>query len=188
MFAPAAYRAWDGAHAGQQPAAFAHAGMYGARTYPPPVALTPLDAPAHAFGEQAGQRAQTLGERLAGGGGLTADAYASPADGLGMGGLCIGEGGHTPGDKYMPVRSQRMKARGQALTEAQRKARHNEHTRSSRLRIDEGLKRLKAALLRADPELRLQKKADIVEEAIKIVERVNGDGGGERVQESPMSP
>lgn len=68
------------------------------------------------------------------------------------------------------IRRARTKPRGVQLTDRERKERHNEHTRSSRLRIDEGLKKLRNALLKVNPALKLTKKADIVEEAFNFVE------------------
>lgn len=69
------------------------------------------------------------------------------------------------------------------MSEKEKKDRHNAHTRSSRLRIDKGLQALKDALLKCNPNLRMNKKADIVEAAVKFVE----DVWPVAVQESSLS-
>ncbi len=63
----------------------------------------------------------------------------------------------------------RSRPRPNTLTEFEKRARHNAHTKSSRLRIDRGLERLKDALKKARPEVKLNKKADIVDAAVKYV-------------------
>jgi hypothetical protein len=69
------------------------------------------------------------------------------------------------------------------MSETQKRARHNEHTRSSRLRIDQGLGKLKRTLKRVRPTLKLTKKADIVDEAVKLICEANAiaveDVGGD---------
>lgn len=63
----------------------------------------------------------------------------------------------------------RSRPRPNTLTEHEKRARHNAHTKSSRLRIDRGLERLKDALKKARPEVKLNKKADIVDAAVNYV-------------------
>lgn len=59
--------------------------------------------------------------------------------------------------------------RAQQMTESQRKKRHNEHTRASRSRIDRGLERLKAVIQKVRPERPVNKKADVLQEAVKLL-------------------
>jgi hypothetical protein len=67
------------------------------------------------------------------------------------------------------ARPKRGKVRVVQLSETEKKARHNAHTRSSRLRIDNGLDRLKSTLRKVRPGLKLSKKADIVDEAVRLI-------------------
>jgi hypothetical protein len=62
-----------------------------------------------------------------------------------------------------------QKPRVLQLSDREKKARHNAHTRSSRLRIDNGLERLKDTLRKVRPGLKLNKKADIVDEAVRLI-------------------
>lgn len=71
--------------------------------------------------------------------------------------------------KLAPRVKRSSKARVAQLTLTEKKARHNQHTRSSRLRIDNGLDRLKGTLKKVRPNLKLNKKADIVDEAVKLI-------------------
>ena len=59
--------------------------------------------------------------------------------------------------------------RNQQMSESQRKQRHNEHTRASRSRIDKGLDRLKKTLRKVKPQLKVTKKADVLQEAVKMI-------------------
>lgn len=69
----------------------------------------------------------------------------------------------------VPPRRRPTKPRIFQLSETEKKARHNAHTRSSRLRIDNGLDRLKQTLKKVRPTLKLSKKADIVDEAVRLI-------------------
>ena len=83
-----------------------------------------------------------------------------------------GPGGFVDGQdagRYAQQRRPRTRARLYQLTEKEKKERHNAHTRSSRLRIDRGLDRLKSTLKKVKPQLKLNKKADIVDEADKLI-------------------
>ena len=55
------------------------------------------------------------------------------------------------------------------MTESQRKQRHNEHTRASRSRIDRGLERLKSVIRKVRPHQKVTKKADVLQEAVKLL-------------------
>jgi hypothetical protein len=72
-------------------------------------------------------------------------------------------------NSLMTARRRATKNRMYHLSETEKKARHNAHTRSSRLRIDNGLDRLKHTLKKVRPSLKLTKKADIVDEAVRII-------------------
>lgn len=61
------------------------------------------------------------------------------------------------------------RARSQQMTESQRKQRHNEHTRASRSRIDKGLERLKSVIRKVRPHQKVTKKADVLQEAVKLL-------------------
>lgn len=61
------------------------------------------------------------------------------------------------------------RTRAQQMTESQRKQRHNEHTRASRSRIDRGLERLKAVIKKVRPQQKVNKKADVLHEAVKLL-------------------
>jgi hypothetical protein len=71
------------------------------------------------------------------------------------------------------ARRRATKNRMYHLSETEKKARHNTHTRNSRLRIDEGLDRLKRTLKKVRPSLKLTKKADIVDEAVRIIREMH---------------
>lgn len=64
----------------------------------------------------------------------------------------------------------RRQPRMNLLSEMEKRARHNAHTRSSRLRVDKGLNRLKEILKKARPELKLNKKADVVDAAYDFIQ------------------
>jgi hypothetical protein len=68
------------------------------------------------------------------------------------------------------ARRRATKNRMYHLSETEKKARHNTH---SRLRIDEGLDRLKRTLKKVRPSLKLTKKADIVDEAVRIIREMH---------------
>lgn len=76
-------------------------------------------------------------------------------------------------DRKMPVYQRRIRtvprARSQQMTESQRKQRHNEHTRASRSRIDRGLERLKNVIRKVRPHQKVTKKADVLQEAVKLL-------------------
>lgn len=61
------------------------------------------------------------------------------------------------------------RVRSQQMTESQRKQRHNEHTRASRSRIDRGLERLKNTIRKVRPNQKVSKKADVLQEAVKLL-------------------
>lgn len=61
------------------------------------------------------------------------------------------------------------RSRAQQMTESQRKQRHNEHTRASRSRIDRGLERLKSVIKKVKPHQKVTKKADVLQQAVKLL-------------------
>lgn len=72
--------------------------------------------------------------------------------------------------KCAPRRLRPMsRSRAQQMTEVQRKQRHNEHTRASRSRIDRGLERLKSVIKKVRPHQKVTKKADVLQEAVKLL-------------------
>lgn len=76
-------------------------------------------------------------------------------------------------DRRAPTAQRRVRAvqrpRSQQMTESQKKQRHNEHTRASRSRIDKGLERLKNTIRKVKPHQKVTKKADVLQEAVKII-------------------
>lgn len=76
-------------------------------------------------------------------------------------------------DRKMPPHQRRVRTvprvRSQQMTESQRKQRHNEHTRASRSRIDKGLERLKNTIKKLKPHQKVTKKADVLQEAVKLL-------------------
>lgn len=85
------------------------------------------------------------------------------------------------------------RTRAQQMTESQRKQRHNEHTRASRSRIDRGLERLKAVIKKVRPQQKVNKKADVLHEAVKLLKegfrlpRTESDDERDEHQESSLS-
>lgn len=98
-----------------------------------------------------------------------------------------------PDRRHTQRRPRQTRGRNQQMTEQQRKQRHNEHTRASRVRIDKGLESLKRTLKLVRPQLKLGKKADVVYEAVKLIKEGFNlpptESDNERdEQESSMSP
>lgn len=85
------------------------------------------------------------------------------------------------------------RARAQQMTESQRKQRHNEHTRASRSRIDRGLERLKAVIKKVRPQQKVNKKADVLHEAVRLLKegfhlpRTESDDERDEPQDSSLS-
>lgn len=85
------------------------------------------------------------------------------------------------------------RARNQHMTESQRKQRHNEHTRASRSRIDRGLERLKNTISKIRPHQKVTKKADVLQEAVKLLKEgfrlpaTESDDEREEPQDSSLS-
>lgn len=85
------------------------------------------------------------------------------------------------------------RTRAPQMTESERKQRHNEHTRASRSRIDKGLERLKAVIKKVRPQQKVNKKADVLHEAVRLLKegfhlpRTESDDERDEQQESSLS-
>lgn len=98
-----------------------------------------------------------------------------PTQGIGLGsGSGIGAGSGSAGLLGSQDFTRRLRAttrtRSQQMTESERKQRHNQHTRASRSRIDRGLERLKSVIRKVRPQQKVTKKADVLHEAVKLLE------------------
>lgn len=108
------------------------------------------------------------------------------------GGGVVGKMGQTQGQCRNRIR-QLPRTRSQQMTDSQRKQRHNEHTRASRSRIDRGLERLKSVIRKVRPNQKVSKKADVLQEAVKLLKEgfrlpaTESDEEKQDAQESSMS-
>lgn len=125
----------------------------------------------------------------------SAGTYANSRYGTGPSDLVDGI---TEERKFLPFHQQRkmrstQRSRAQQMTESQRKKRHNEHTRASRSRIDRGLERLKAVIKKVRPQQKVNKKADVLHEAVKLLKegfhlpKTASDDERDEPQESSLS-
>lgn len=121
------------------------------------------------------------------GGGMSSGGGGGPTDlGEGVGDISKMGGFQR---KMRPM----SRTRAQQMTESQRKQRHNEHTRASRSRIDRGLERLKAVIKKVRPQQKVNKKADVLHEAVKLLKEgfhlptTESDEERDEPQESSLS-